>query len=185
MVEEWKDIIGYEGMYQISNLGNIKTVERIIMRGDGKPLHIHECYRTYVLDNKGYYRTTLYNINKHSIKVHREVAKAFIPNPDTKAQVNHLNGIKTDNRANNLEWCSNADNMYHAQINGLVAQMPKSVIQLTMSGEFVAKYNSLCDAEKAGFRASNISAICNKTPNKNRINPCVSHKGYRWKFEND
>ena len=186
MIEEWKPVVGFEGMYLISNLGNIKTVAKIIMRRDGKPQHIHECNRKYALDNKGYYITGL-NCNDilTTIKVHREIAKAFIPNPHNKAQVNHINGIKTDNRVENLEWCSNADNMYHAQVNNLVANLPKPVIQCTMSGTFVARYDSLLSAERAGFKVSAISAICNKTPSKGRSNPCVSHRGFRWKFENN
>lgn len=106
-IEQWKDIDGYEGIYKISNFGNVLSVKNNKLRA------IH-------LDKDGYCRVMLCkNGRKKSSIVHRLVANAFIPNLENKPQVNHKNGIKTDNRLENLEWVTNSENMKHAFLTGL------------------------------------------------------------------
>lgn len=112
-MENWKPITGYEGIYEVSDLGRVKRI---------KPE-----YNTYVgkilaggLDSDGYRVVLLYkNGKRRMFKEHRLVAAAFIPNPDKLPQVNHKNAIKTDNKAENLEWCSCQDNISHAVNKGL------------------------------------------------------------------
>lgn len=111
MEEIWKDIEGFNGSYQISNLGRVKSFKKHYENRILKP----------TTNYKGYLKITLH-IDVRSMKtlsIHRLVAQAFIPNPENKPQVNHINCIKTDNNITNLEWCNNSENQIHAFKNGL------------------------------------------------------------------
>ena len=113
--EIWKDIEGYEGKYQVSNLGRVRSLLNI--RGNKR--EIPKILKGY-LDRYGYLLVRLYKNSKPKpLLVHRLVAKDFIPNPKNKSQVNHINGIKTDNRVRNLEWDTAKENTRHAFDNGL------------------------------------------------------------------
>lgn len=103
--EEWLDILNYEGIYKISNLGRRKN-----KKGQIQKARIKKNYNTARL-----FKDKIYT----EYSVHRLVASAFIPNPENKPCVNHKNGIKSDNRASNLEWCTISENSIHAVANGL------------------------------------------------------------------
>ena len=111
MTEQWLDVAGYEGFYQVSNLGRVKTVQRYEPK---RKRIIQEKIRTLVAVH-GYLNCELWKEGKHKrYAVHRLVATAFIPNPEGKPQVNHLDGDKSNNSVTNLEWCTASENEYHA-----------------------------------------------------------------------
>jgi|LakMenE18May11ns_1017448.scaffolds.fasta_scaffold9733409_3 hypothetical protein len=121
MQEEWKDIIGYEGYYQISNLGKVKSLERVVMveRSYGK---VKLTWKEKILKGailKGGYYTIhfcVYNKKKRML-FHRLIAIHFIDNPSNLTQVNHIDGNKLNNAIENLEWVSNRENSCHAKKN--------------------------------------------------------------------
>ena len=116
MGEIWKDIKGYEGLYQVSNLGRVKSVDRT----DGIGRHKKEKVLKPSVGHNGYYFVRLYNNGVYAnLRINRLVAEEFIPTNDDSLEVNHKNGVKTDNSVENLEWCSRSENMIHAFANGL------------------------------------------------------------------
>ena len=117
MEEIWRDIPNYEGLYQVSNLGRIKSLPKIINNGRsyGKIMVSNEKIMKPRYDKDGYLRIGITKNKKQKIIcVHRLVAFAFIPNPQNKKQINHINGIKDDNKLENLEWVTNSENQLHS-----------------------------------------------------------------------
>lgn len=111
MEETWKDIAGYEGLYQVSNLGRVKSVERVITLSNGHPKTIPETILKPSSVSRGYLRVDLKRGAKRYALIHRLVAEAFIPNENLFATtVNHKDEDKTNNRVDNLEWMSQTEN---------------------------------------------------------------------------
>ena len=164
--EIWKDIKGYEGSYQISNLGRVKSLVR---------LHVKkEVILTNTCDSNGYKMTTL-TVNGFELKtsIHRLIAIAFIGNPHNKPQVNHINGIKTDNRIENLEWATSKENINHAWDTGLTKRRlgknsPNHKQIIDISNNEI--YSSVKDAANiVGLKLSTLCAMLNGQ-NKNKTN---------------
>ena len=181
--EIWKDIKGYEGYYQVSNLGNIRTLERKIIN-NGKIMTRKA--RTTKQRKKGkYYCVTL---SKNGIvkeyTVHRLVAQAFIPNPDNKPYVDHINTNIYDNRVENLRWCTQKENCNNPltkikHINsikvGKLNPNSKEILQFSLNGDFIRKWDCIADVKRnLEYHTSSISncCLCNRK----------TAYGYKWKY---
>lgn len=119
-MEEWRDIQGYEGLYQVSNNGRVKRVGHSVKYKNGVEHFYKERMLSPNLQNTGYLTVTLCSTEGQRIfSIHRLVAEAFIPNVSNAPQVNHKDGDKTNNNVENIEWCTASENSSHAWRNGL------------------------------------------------------------------
>lgn len=154
--EEWKSVVGYEGYYEVSNMGRIRSIR-------------------YGIKNLRLLRSTVGYLQiafrvKNQIKrssVHRIVAEAFIPNPENKPFVNHKNSVKSDNRLENLEWVTMSENVKHSYIDGKRnkerTKEGKKIIEIfDKEGNSVGVFHKMKNAAKfIGVNPGNMSALCN------------------------
>ena len=160
MSEEWRDVVGYEGLYQVSDQGRVKSLERT----DSWGRTVKERILKPGAKGKGYLFVRLCAGGKtRMFLVHRLVCQAFHENPDKKPQVNHLNEDKTDNRACNLEWCTRRENMNHGTRNERSAKaLSKPIGQYTLDGDLVEVWQSVNEVERqTGFSHSYICETAN------------------------
>lgn len=191
MIEIWKDVRGFEESYQVSNLGNVRSKNRIVIYSNGRKRKYYGQPLKKQIATNGYEIVDFLR-NKSSKKklVHRLVAEAFIPNPNKLPEVNHLDEDKLNNNVSNLEWCSVKDNRNYGTRNiraamsknyKLIAEknkiaQGKRVIQIDKNGNIINSYLSIRDAERdTGFFRQAISACCN--------GKYQYAYGYSWKFE--
>lgn len=176
--ETWKDIPGYVGLYQISDLGRIRSLGRECNAKNGSRQRKRSRILTQEVSIHGYCRVRLYNIegvSRHHA-VHRLVLSAFKGVSDL--EVNHINEIKTDNRLSNLEYCTSSYNCNYGSRNKKISKKnaglhSKPVVQIK-DGETIKKFNSRIDAEKqTGIDARHISAVC--------IGKRKTAGGYEWR----
>ena len=159
--EVWKDIKDYEGLYQVSNLGRIKSFPR-----NGTIKQTREKKQKY--DKYGYKCVDLYKNNKlKTCKVHRLVAEAFLSNPNNYKIINHLNKKRDDNVIDNLEWCTVTHNVRYSKA--------KRVTQYDLNGKFIKTWNCIREAGK-------VLKICNGDIVKCCKNKKRTAGGYIWKY---
>ena len=117
MSEEWRDIKGYEGLYQVSNYGRVRSVARIVTWKNNQ-IKSYKSRIMKIRQKNGYCTVSLYkNFNSKDIRVHRLVGEAFIPNPDNLPFINHIDENKQNNRVENLEWCTRQYNNNYGSRN--------------------------------------------------------------------
>jgi hypothetical protein len=154
--EEWKDIVGFEGIYKISNFGRVKRLERIDNIKHKWPEIILKSFASY-----GYRRIGLKNKKQVKYQVHRLVATAFLPNPLNISQVNHKKGVRWDNRAFMLEWVTCSENHLHSYKElgrknntpckgrtGALHHNSIPVIKVSLDGFVIEEFGSIAEAER-------------------------------------
>ena len=189
MQEIWKDIKGFEGIYQISNLGNIKSLTRSVKTFNGFRTSKGQTLKPLKTKN-GYLRICLKSHQKNFyFSVHRLVAEAFIPNPNSYPVINHKDNNPLNNNVNNLEWCTQSYNVKYSYTNGNAkptsgcfkkGNIPHNltkVSQYDKKGNFINTYNSVKLAAKA----------IGQTPTS--IFNCLAGRtkytaGYIWRYAN-
>lgn len=196
--EIWKQISGYEGLYEVSNLGNVRSVERRVW-SRGFYVTLKGKAKKQVIDTRGYCVVFLFKEGKQKThRVHRLVANAFIPNPYNKSEIDHINTNKQDNRADNLKWVTPKENSENAishkkQIDAWNDETkrkmiesrrrkgsknaPIKVYQYTLEGEFVAEYPTIQDAKKAIGTNNNIGIAVDREDKTS----C----GYLWRSQKE
>lgn len=195
MEEEWRDIAGYESYYQVSSLGRVRSVERWVQDRFGMkaPYRIHEKILKPKRSQTGYLFVHLSKDgHAHPQRIHRMVAEAFIPNPDRLPTVNHKNEDKTDNRVENLEWCTQAYNNEYGtrtQRSQLSQKQRRPVTMYTKDGQPMRTFPTLVEAARyivneigdgapsIKIADNNIRAVCHHRPHRHLV------YGYRWEFE--
>ena len=172
--EIWKDIEGYEGLYQVSNKGRVKSLarknnRRVIVKDFMLKIHVHHTGYAYIRVSKNYVKQTL--------SIHRLVCKAFIPNPENKPCINHKDENPLNNTVENLEWVTQKENANYGTRNARVAlKNGKRIIQCDLNGNEIKRWNSLAEASRFyGVTYPSISEVCRG------IKPTAC--GYKWKYE--
>ena len=182
MKEIWKDIAGYENLYQVSSFGNIRSKDRTIKRNSNYTGNLPLKGRLLkpTINNAGYKRVSLCKSGRQkSFFVHRLVATAFIDNPQGLPFVNHKDENKLNNHVSNLEWCTNEYNMSYGTVGERISKAKsRPVFQYDISGNFLCKYESITQASDiTGLSISGISMCCRKQYH--------TYMGYVWRLEGD
>lgn len=187
--EIWKDVVGYEGLYSISSFGRLVCHERYITDKNG---HKHYLKRCLIKTKKGkvYYSTSLYlNGVRKCFYIHRLVAESFIPNPDNKPCVDHIDCNVDNNSVENLRWVTQRENVYNpltrihakekqAHLFNELNSKSTPIVRISLSNnQDLKNYPSQCEAKRDGYNQGAISACCR---GKRK-----SYKGYKWLYLSD
>jgi hypothetical protein len=186
--EIWRDVVGYEGYYKISNRGNVESVCRSVAgKHNGISVARGGLLKNQTLPNKYLYvMFSKLGTTKNGL-IHRLVAESFIPNPENKPCVNHINGIKSDNRVSNLEWCTYKENTNHAVLNGLLkspskdkfgydSMSGKEVFQYDLDKNFINKFGSAAEAAR-------MTGVLHRRICHNAHGDQKTAGGFIWRYE--
>lgn len=175
-MEEWKDIEGYEGLYQVSNEGRIKSLEKKYNVGYVGLKHQNEMILKPTAVGKGYLHVSLCkNGCKKYKRIHRLVAEAFIPNPNNYEVVNHKDENPQNNSVENLEWCTQEyNNNYGHRTERMAETQSKRVYQYTIDGVLVKVWTSTNECGRNGYCQGWVAACCRGERK--------THKGYKWSY---
>ena len=175
--ELWKDIEGFEGLYQVSTWSRVRSMDRLVIYKNGVKRFFESEILKPSYDKGGYLRVGLTKDKKQTHHfLHRLVAIAFIPNPNNYPQVNHKDENPKNPKVENLEWCTDKYNKnYGTAIKRRVEKRSKKVYQYDLQGNLIKIWISTNEAGRNGYEAKNISACC--------LGKRKKHKGYIWSYE--
>ena len=183
--EIWKDIEGYEGLYQVSNLGRVRSLDRLVEQNSrwGIQRRIMKGRVMTLRPMAGGYVGVMFKVQGLKPKmmlVHRLVANAFIPNPENLDTVNHKDEDKTNNRVENLEWMTMLDNLAYGTGRQRKRTPKRPVVQMTLDGQDIRTFASAKEAgDTLGINPTNITACCRGKYG------FQSAGGYRWRYAED
>jgi hypothetical protein len=184
MEEIWKPIEGYEGLYEVSNLGRVRSLDQVKTKPHPRNTSMTMTYKQKgkilkrKINTSGYLYVDLWKDKRpHTIVVHRLVAMAFIPNPDNLPEVNHIDEDKTNPVVTNLEWVTKSENMRHGTCGQRMGRKHwKSVVQMDMDGNVIKVWECAQHAhEELGISHTQIIAVCR--------GKCGSAGGFKWKYK--
>ena len=185
-IEIWKDIENYEGLYQVSNLGRVRSLERDVYYSNGAVHHVDEKILVPALNRGGYSQINLHKNGKMKREyVHRLVAMAFIPNPENKPQVNHKDEVKSNNAVENLEWCTSVYNINYGTGIARAVQnrmYPKFGNHPNAKPVFCEELNKKFDSIRRAQEELGININCIVSACKGKIKTAG---GFHWRYAND
>lgn len=181
-MEVWKDIPDYESIYQVSNFGRVKSLDRFVKHPKGGTKKLSGAIMTQHLIGHGYYHIVLSNNGKiKGYLVHRLVAQAFIPNPNNLAQINHKDENKLNNHVDNLEWCDHKYNNNYGtkkeRQSEILTNNSKLLkpVKMLKDGKLITEFISIKEAVQAtGVKRQGIYACC--------VGIQKHHRGYQWEY---
>lgn len=188
--EIWRPVEGYEGLYEVSSIGRIKSLKRVVRNNGGYRI-IQESIKKNSVDGKGYEYVWLWNKSGREHRVHKLVATAFIPNLENKPCIDHINGNRRDNRVENLRWCTHKENsnfeIAHERMSrnapwrgkyGENVPWSKAVFQYDQEGNLIQEFGGILEASrKTGINYRCISDSCRGKQK--------TAGGYVWKYKFD
>lgn len=180
-VEIWRDVKDFEGFYQVSNFGRIKSLDRIIQQHHRNQRNVEHIYKGKILkgniNKNGYITVDLHKKGKiKTFLLHRLIAETFIPKVKGKNIINHKDNNPTNNQVNNLEWCTQSENIKYAyEFGNKKPPHQKRIIQFDRNNNFICEWESQTQIERVlGIKQANISKVC--------LGKRSQAGGYLWEF---
>lgn len=188
--EEWRDIIGYEGLYMVSSFGRVISLERRVSNGKSFRVVPFSLKNPNIIKDRPNYKRLEYHLynngrGRKAITCHRLVATAFIPNINNYSSIDHIDGNPFNNHVENIRWCNNTMNMNNPITRKRISKAKKGIYNTLKSkkvyqfknGELVNSYPSTMEAGRNGFNQGSVSACCRGL--------LKTHKGFQWCYESD